>query len=280
MTFAVTSSAPSSSSGVYTLAQLKQLVADGNEVVMHGQGSSDNANTCSLADFKTMVDGSISFAEQNGFTSDIFVYPQGLQINQGTEVEAKLAYLKEKGVKAAFNVNTGVESSSYEGYEEWYGYQNGVEYKGIANAIPFATMPNGYSKELLLNRANLGRATLSHNWWHNLIHGFIENKAYITFFMHSFSSEWQTVGADNKTTTDLFKEFIEDLIATYGDDIEWRTASQAVAEINNVPLTKAGVENVINNAIDNYIKNNPSSEGNTNTETAPTEDIDFAFLLE
>lgn len=229
MAFAVPSEVPGNG-GAYTIGQLTQMVSEGDEVVMHGVNVNDDSSV-SLSEFKTMVDSSVEWANTNDFSSDVFVYPRGLQPTD-TNFNEKIEYLSSKGIKAAYSINCPVESSETENYEEWYSYENGYTCHGTTNAIPFATMPNGYSKKLFFNRMELRRATLTAGeWWNNIIVEAIENKNYITFLLHSFSSEWSTEGTDGKTTTQLFEEFITNLVENYGDQIEFVTPTEALAYI-------------------------------------------------
>ena len=150
LTLAVPVDAPSKSSGTYNLTQLHDIVNAGNEVVMHGQTSTDTTRTQTLAEFQTCVDSSVTWAETNNFTSNIYVYPGGTQPNLDSAFNDKLAYLKNNSIRAAYNVNTSVENHETTGFEDWYTYMNGVDYNGVSNRIPFVTMPNGNNKTLIL----------------------------------------------------------------------------------------------------------------------------------
>ena len=228
MAFAVPSNVPDGS-GAYTLAQLKQMVSEGDEVLMHGVTTSDNANTCTLEEFKTMVDTSIEWASENNFSSEIFVYPMGMQEGStGVDVDGKIGYLRSKGIKAAFNINTDVENSNTEGYEDWYTYENGHAGLGVFNIKPLVTMPNGYSKALLLNRLEFLRNNLTVNWWKAMVDNAIQSKHYICFFLHSYQSAFSTQDEHGKTATDYFKELIEYIVDTYGEQVEFVTPSNAL----------------------------------------------------
>ena len=234
MAFAVPTNAPGGG-GSYSLAQLKQMVSEGDEVLMHGVTTSDNANSCTLEEFKTMVDAGIVWASENGFSDDIFVYPMGLQPGKtGVDVDDKIGYLETKGIRAAFNVNTSIENSNTEGYENWYRYENGHAGLGMFNIVPLATMPNGYSKALLLNRCEFLRNNLTVNWWKTMIDDAIQSKRYICFFFHSYQSAFSTRDEHGKTATDYFKDLIEYIIDTYGEAVEFVTPSSAMDIINLV----------------------------------------------
>lgn len=232
LTLAVPSESPSKSSGTYNLAQLHELESAGNEVIMHGVTNEDHARNMTQAEFETMTDTMIAWATENGFANDLFAYPGGAFVNNDDYgLNPKIEYLKTKGIKLAYGINQSVENALTAGYEDWYNYANGHEYGGVGNKVPFVTMPNGYSKALLANRMELIRDTLTKDWWRTRVRNFIENKVYITFYMHCWISEWRTPGDDDKTTTDLFEEFIQELIDDYGDQIEWKTASGALRSI-------------------------------------------------
>jgi hypothetical protein len=243
LTLAVPTEAPSKSSGTYKLAELHTLEEAGNEVIMHGVSTDNSTRTMTQAEFETMVDTMISWASTNGFNDKIFAYPGGAFINNDNYgLNPKIAYLKSNGITLAYGVNQSVEKSEITNYEEWYSYANGHEYGGVANRVPFVTMPNGYSKALLANRMELKRDTLTESWWQTRLRTLIENKTYITFFMHSWVSEWTTAGADGKTTADLFKETIDSLVAEFGDAIEWKTAGEALEIINNMNVTSSDLD--------------------------------------
>lgn len=250
LTYAVPCSSVGVATGKMTLATLQELVADGDEVVLHGSSNNDNCRTCSLAEFKTLVDESVAWAKTNGFTDDVFVYPQGLQIESSTSVDEKLAYLQSKGIKMAYNVNTSVESSAKTGYEEWTEYENGSIYKGIYNEIPFVTMPNGYSKKLLINRAEInGTTNISLSWWKNKIDSLIGKDVYMCFFIHSYRPEFSTQDGNGKTATDYFKDTINYILDNYGDKVKFVTASEACEIVENRPITTGMAENVITNYV-------------------------------
>lgn len=188
--------------------------------------TNDSANKMALDDFKTMVDENIAWAKENGFTDDVFVYPGGLFLNSSTDVDAKLEYLKTKNIKMAYSCNNPCESSSKEGFEEWNTYENGADYHGLYNKFPFVTMPNGYNHALMLNRNEVGKNNLTVKWWKESLDNAIAKKAHICFFTHSFTSGFRTADDNGKTYADYFKELIEYIVTTYGDQVEWVTPSQ------------------------------------------------------
>lgn len=218
----------------YSVEQLHQMVNEGAEVIVRGTLHANNSQTCTLEEFKEFIDGSINGAKTYGFTDDVLVLPQGLQPSTSESVEEKIAYLNTLNLKGVYNVNTAAESSSIDGFEDWYTYENGGNYYGVFNKIPFVTMPYGYSKALLINRCEVKASRLNATWWVNRVKQAIEDKEYICFFMHTYDSEWTTENDDGQTTTDLFKEFITDLVDTYGEHIEWAVASDALDYINTL----------------------------------------------
>lgn len=249
LTLAVPTDAPTKSSGTYNLTQLHNIVDAGNEVVLHGQTSTDTTRTQTLEEFQTCVNASVAWATENGFTNNIYVYAGGTQPDQDATFADKLAYLKNNSIRAAYNVNTSVENHETTGFESWYTYMNGADYNGVSNKIPFVTMPVGISKTYLLNRNELKRDRITKNWWKEQIYEYIDRKDYIVLFMHSFSSEWQTAGEDGKTTTQLFEEFIDYLVETYGDKILWKTASDALDYYDALALNSNDTKTIIQDTV-------------------------------
>lgn len=221
--------------GHYSLSELKQIQSDGNEILMHGIDSSSNSAACSLSEFKQMIDNCVDYANQNNFNQKAFVYPQGLQ-PYSPDCDAKLAYARSKGIEMAFNVNNSAESTEKPGYEEWFSYANGrATGHGTFNVIPFVQMPNGYSKSLLLNRAEVDEGkNISISWWKKQIDEAIQNHLYICFFTHCYRNSWTTPDDKGKTITDYFKEMIAYIKETYPDEVLWTTVSGARAYINSI----------------------------------------------
>ena len=252
LTFAVPVTAPTKSSGTYSIAQLTEMIAEGDEVIMHGYDANDSDNRNTLEAFKTNVDAAIAWAKENNFNSKSYVYPGGLYPNLSTDFNAKIAYLKSKGIEMAYTVNNPCESSSREGFEEWNTYENGADYYGTYNKVPFVEMPNGFSHALLINRAEVGSNNLTVKWWKNRVDDMIEKQAYMCFFIHSFMAGFKTADSNGKTYADYFKELIQYIVDTYGDRVQFVTPSKAHEIIEDMPVTTGMVEKTVANYIEDH----------------------------
>lgn len=227
----------------YTLEELHTLEEQGSEIIMRGgTDSSFSTDAATVEAFTQDAEAVKTYAETNGFNTKLRIYPQGIRVYGGTDVDEKIGVLSDLGVEMAFNLECNVEmydmSHSHPGYEEWYEYANGHDAGlGIANVAPFVTMPNGYGKNLMLNRAEMTHAKLTDTQRVADINAMIQAHRYVVLFGHSYQSEWTTAGDDGKTTTELFESFIDNLIETYGDEILWLTPTQAWNYFNNLPKT-------------------------------------------
>ena len=227
----------------YTLAELQALEEQGSEIIMRGgTDSSFSTDSATVEAFTQDAEAVKTYAETNGFNPKLRIYPQGIRVYGGTDVDEKIGVLNDLGVEMAFNLECNVEmydmSHSHPGYEEWYDYANGHDAGlGIANVAPFVTMPNGYGKNLMLNRAEMTHAKLKDTQRVADINTMIQAHRYVVLFGHSYQSEWTTAGDDGKTTTELFESFIDNLTETYGDEILWLTPTQAWNYFNSLPKT-------------------------------------------
>ena len=232
-----------SSNKYYSLAELQALEEQGSEIIMRGgTDSSFSTDAATVEAFTQDAEAVKTYAETNGFNTKLRIYPQGIRVYGGTDVDEKIGVLNDLGVEMAFNLECNVEmydmSHSHPGYEEWYDYANGHDAGlGIANVAPFVTMPNGYSKGLMLNRAEMTHAKLKDTQRVADINTMIQAHRYVVLFGHSYQSEWTTAGDDGKTTTELFESFIDNLTETYGDEILWLTPTQAWNYFNSLPKT-------------------------------------------
>ena len=232
-----------SSNKYYSLAELHTLEEQGSEIIMRGgTDSSFSTDAATVEAFTQDAEAVKTYAETNGFNTKLRIYPQGIRVYGGPDVDEKIGVLNDLGVEMAFNLECNVEmydmSHSHPGYEEWYDYANGHDAGlGIANVAPFVTMPNGYSKGLMLNRAEMTHAKLKDTQRVADINTMIQAHRYVVLFGHSYQSEWTTAGDDGKTTTELFESFIDDLTETYGDEILWLTPTQAWNYFNSLPKT-------------------------------------------
>lgn len=227
----------------YSLAELQALEEQGSEIIMRGgTDSSFSTDSATVEAFTQDAEAVKTYAETNGFNTKLRIYPQGIRVYGGTDVNEKIGVLNDLGVEMAFNLESNVEmydmSHSHPGYEEWYEYANGHDAGlGIANVAPFVTMPNGYGKNLMLNRAEMTHAKLKDAQRVADINTMIQAHRYVVLFGHSYQDEWTTAGDDGKTTTELFESFIDNLTETYGDEILWLTPTQAWNYFNSLPKT-------------------------------------------
>lgn len=209
------------------------LLENGNEIVVHGLSTGDNYNTGyedDLEQFEADVVESKEWAVENGYPSNICVYPCGMQPNKTVNYAEKMAILK-KYFDYGFTVNTAVEGSSVEGYE---GYYNEMT-KGRWNAVPFTTMPDGYSKAMLLNRLEVtADQNMKYSWWTAFIDNAIANQGYLCIFTHSFSSSFLTEDSEGNSGYTRFQDVITYIIETYGEQVEFLTASQALERIEQI----------------------------------------------
>ena len=130
-------------------AFVSDILASGNEIIPHGLTVNDDYNTGYTDDmtlFESEVAASKTIAEEKGYTTNICVYPKGIQPNQATNYAEKMEIL-QRYFDYGFNVNTAVESSEKEGYEDYLDTLT----KGRWNEVPLKTMPDGFSKGMLLN---------------------------------------------------------------------------------------------------------------------------------
>lgn len=231
--FAVSKAHTTEGSAYYTVDELHALEALGNEVVVRGT-ENNLTDTCTLEEFKSFMSEAKEWAESNGFAGNVCVYPNGLRVGQ-TDWDEKMHYVQSLGIEGAYSYKANAENYEIEGYEDWYSYENGYEAgRALVNVAPFVTMPNGLSKAMWLNRMETIRSTMTNESWIETLHEAIQNKRYIVLFFHCYKSEWYTAGEDGKTTMDLFRELINGLVDTYGDQIEWKTATQALQYYRNL----------------------------------------------
>lgn len=238
-TLAVPTDAPKQSSGSYKLDELQNFVANGHEVVMHGITTNDSARTMSVSEFETNVRDCIAWAKENGFNDKAYVIPSGLQVTD-VDFDKKIGILAKYGIDMAFNVNTSAETTQASGYADWYSYDNGKGGQfgvgGNINVVPFAKMPNGYSKRLLLNRWEI---TQSNNydklsWIKTSIDKYIAMNSFLVFFCHPHTTGYLNPDADGKTGADYFKSQIEYILANHRNEVEFVTPSQAMKRLNRV----------------------------------------------
>lgn len=212
---------------------MSNILAMGNEIVVHGLNISDNYNmgyTDDMETFEAEIAESKAWAVENGFPSNICVYPCGLQPNLTTNYTEKMNILK-KYFDYGFTVNTAVEGSSEEGYE---GYYNATT-KGRWNAVPLVTMSDGFSKGMLLNRLEVtDKQNIQYSWWTTFIDDAIANKGYLCLFVHSFASSFLNLDDDGNSGYTRFQDVINYIQTTYGDKVEFLTASKALEKIENM----------------------------------------------
>ena len=177
--------------------------------------------------FETDVATSKTLAEQKGYTGNICVYPKGIQPNEATNYKEKMEIL-QKYFDYGFNVNTSVESSSKEGYED---YVDSLT-KGRWNAVPFKTMPDGFNKGLLLNRLSVTRSeNMQYSWWTKLIDDCIVNKGYLVLFTHSHFSDFLEADENGHTGYSRFQDVVNYIKENYADEVEFLIPSKALEKL-------------------------------------------------
>ena len=211
---------------------IPDILATGNEIMPHGLTANDDYKlgyTDDMTAFENDVALSKTLAEQKGYTTNICVYPKGIQPNESTNYAEKLDIIK-KYFDYGFNVNTAVESSSKTGFEEWVD----SETKGRWNKVPFETMPDGFSKALLLNRLVVTvDENMQYSWWTKYIDNCIANKGYLTLFVHSHF-DFLAPDENGHTTYSRFQDIINYVKENYADEVEFLTPSQAFEKLKTI----------------------------------------------
>lgn len=224
----------------YTSSNIPTLKEAGNEFVLHGLTTSDDFNAgydndgeFDSTQFEADLQESKQYGTDLGITTNIMVYPKGMQPTSGIHIDEKLAIL-QKYFDYGFNVNTAAESSSIEGFENWTTYENGSEAKGQWNIVPFVDMPNGINKSMLINRMEIARDNkhIGTTWWKDMLDKAITNKGYVCFLVHSGVSSFNsTADSDGKTGYDRFKETITYILENHADEVEFLTPTTALEKI-------------------------------------------------
>lgn len=223
----------------YTTSNIPTLQASGNEFVLHGlttnddfNGGYDNDGTFDSEQFEADLKESKAYGETMGITTNIMVYPKGLQPSTAKHFEDKITSIR-KYFDYGYNVNTAVEDSSVEGYEDWSTYDNGKTTKGQWNVVPFAEMPDGASKGMLINRMEIARDSknIATSWWKTMLDTAITNKGYVAFLIHSGTSTFTTADSDGNTGYTRFQAVINYILENYKDEVEFLTPSAAVEKI-------------------------------------------------
>ena len=209
---------------------VSDILASGNEIIPHGLTANDGYNkeyADDMVSFEADVATSKTLAEQKGYTTNICVYPKGIQPNEATNYAEKMEIL-QKYFDYGFNVNTAVEGSSKEGYED---YVDSLT-KGRWNAVPFKTMPDGFNKGLLLNRLSVTRSeNMQYSWWTKFIDNCIANKGYLVLFTHSHFSDFLEPDENGHTGYSRFQDVINYIKKNYADEVEFLTPSQAFEKL-------------------------------------------------
>lgn len=209
---------------------VSDILASGNEIIPHGLTANDGYNkeyADDMISFETDVATSKTLAEQKGYITNICVYPRGIQPNEATNYKEKMEIL-QKYFDYGFNINTVVEGSSKEGYEDYIDSLT----KGRWNAVPFKTMPDGFNKGLLLNRLSVTRdENMQYTWWTKFIDNCIANKGYLVLFTHSHFSDFLEPDENGHTGYSRFQDIINYIKENYADEVEFLTPSKALEKL-------------------------------------------------
>ena len=188
-------------SGKYTVTQLQELQAKGNDILIHG-----NPKLTTLADETaviTEIESALQFHTSNGLKpTNVYVYPQGLN-SDGTLTAKQVKEIVGRYFDYGLNVNIASMS--------------GEDTKGLWNKVP------------LVDKLNIARMEVSSTKGldanKSKIDACIENKGLLILFTHSFQSQFTSGGYDE------FKKIINYLST---QDVEFLTVSNALKKIENI----------------------------------------------
>ena len=214
--------------GKYTVSQLQDLQAKGNDILIHG-----NTRLQDFADENAVIEElekAKQFNIDNGLTpTDVYVYPNGL--NDDTTLTCD--FVKEiVGRYFDYGLSVNIASMSKE------------DTKGVWNKVPLqdklnlARMEVSATKGLDIHKTNIDNC--------------ISNKGLLILFTHSFMSQFLTGGGYEE-----FKKIIEYLST---QDVEFLTVSKAFQKIedinnNNKFMLKESITTVNENATSEQVAN-------------------------
>ena len=225
-------------SGKYTVTELQELQANGNDILVHG-----NPKLTTLADETEVVEElqkAIKFHTDNNLTpTNVYVYPQGLN-SDGTLTATQVKEIVGRYFDYALNVNIASMS--------------GEDTRGLWNKAP------------LVDKLNIARMEVSSTKGFDAnkskIDACIENKGLLILFTHSFQSQFTSGGYDE------FQKIINYLST---QDVEFLTVSKALDKVEKIvknyddTQVKADIADLQNNKVDktsilSTISSNPSDD--------------------
>ena len=189
-------------SGKYTVSDLQNLQAKGNDILVHGLTKLQDLN--SEDEVVEELQKAIKFHTDNNLTpTNVYVYPDGLN----SDATLTTTQVKEiVGRYFDYGLNVNIAKSSKE------------DTKGVWNKVP------------LVDKLNIARMEVSSTKGFDVnkskIDACIENKGLLILFTHSFMSQFSTGGG-----YDEFKKIINYLLTK---DVEFLTVSNALKKIENI----------------------------------------------
>lgn len=228
MTFAV----PASGTQFDTFKS--DLLVNGNDVIVHGANLTDDYNTGFADDMEAFEQNLVTskqWAVENGYPSNICIYPCGIHPNLTVNYSDKMDIIK-KHFDYGFTVNVAPEGNIIEGYESYY---NALT-KGRWNEVPVTTtMPDGFSKKLLLGRLEVNDVqNLQYDWYKSFIDDAITNQGYICFFVHSFLDSFRIADENGHSGYTRFQDIINYITTNYADQVEFLSVSKAIEKIDSM----------------------------------------------
>ena len=225
-------------SGKYTVTELQELQANGNDILIHGNPKL--VNLTSEDEVISEIESALQFHTSNGLKPiDIYVYPQGLN-SDGTLTVKQVKNIVKKYFTYALNVNVASMSSEIT--------------RGVWNEVP------------LIDKLNIARMEVSSTKGFDVhkskIDACIENKGLLILFTHSFQSQFTSGGYDE------FEKIINYLST---QDVEFLTVSKALDKVEKIvknyddTQVKADIADLQNNKVDktsilSAISSNPSDD--------------------
>ena len=188
-------------SGKYTVSELQNLQAKGNDILVHGLTKLQDLN--SEDEVVEELQKAIKFHTDNNLTpTNVYVYPDGLN-SDGNLTTTQVKEIVGRYFDYGLNVN--IAKSSKE------------DTKGVWNKVP------------LVDKLNIARMEVSSTKGFDVnkskIDACIENKGLLILFTHSFMSQFTSGGYDE------FKKIINYLLTK---DVEFLTVSNALKKIENI----------------------------------------------
>lgn len=196
-------------SGKYTVTELQELQANGNDILIHG--NPELVNLTSETEVITEIESALQFHTDNGLKpTNIYVYPQGLN-SDGTLTATQVKEIVGRYFDYGLNVNIAIMS--------------GEDTRGLWNKVP------------LVDKLNIARMEVSSTKGFDAnkseIDACIENKGLLILFTHSFMSQFTSGGYDE------FQKIINYLLTK---DVEFLTVSNALDKVDKTELDKTELD--------------------------------------